>query len=86
MDLKDFTLEELYDEVEIRELAEKAKNKPKPLKKPDLKDLKHVIAEYINGIYNRTYNKDYDDIQYIFEVAVKAIYGNEIFDWINKNI
>lgn len=86
MDIKEFSLEELHDEMVRRETLEKLKNKPQPIEDPDLTGLRSVLAEYINSIYNGTYHEDSDVDHYIYEEAVKCIYGEEIFDWITKNM
>lgn len=86
MDIKDFTPEELQEELNRRDTLEKLANKPQPLEDPDLTGLKSSVTEYINSIYDGTHHEDSDVSHYIFEEALKCIYGEDIFDWIKKNI
>lgn len=85
MDISEFTVEELQEEISRRKEKERLANKPQPLVNPDLIRLKRVVGQYIEEIYNEVYG-DSDISNYIFEEAVKAIYGKKIFNWINKNV
>ena len=86
MDIKDFSPEELQDELNRRDEKEKISNKPQLIENPDLTGLKNTIGEYIDSIFDGTYHEDSDIRHWIFEAAVTAIYGKDVFDWINKNI
>ena len=85
MDIKDFTLEELKNELIRRDEEERRKHKPTQLENPDLTGLRRAVAEYIDSIYNGDHHEDSDDTHYIYEEALKAIYGTNIFYWIRKN-
>jgi len=59
------------------------RNTPKQLENPDFKKLKESCLEYIQEIANSGYIKDDDLDHYIFEDALEAIYGKDIWDFIN---
>lgn len=67
----------------IKNTIEKRKTIPKVVNNPNLNKLISACDEHINTI------KDFgrsckDDKQWIYEEALKAIYGENIFAWINK--
>jgi len=62
--------------------------KPEPVKEPDLTKLKEITSEFINSIIDETCSKEnYAGVaQYcIFVVAMKTIYGDDVFTWIRDN-
>lgn len=61
--------------------------KPEILKESemDLTDLKDTVKGYIDFIDNdKEYFEDNDYGGYIFEAAVMALFGKDVFEWINK--
>lgn len=71
-------------EEEIKKLKERWKNVPKVVSKPDLKGLIDVCKEYIETIkIDGRHMKDGE--HWIFEEALMAIYGRDIFDWVNAH-
>jgi len=48
-------------------------------------ELRRACKSYIDFINSNDYDDD-DHQYYIFEEAMKALYGDNIFDWVNKNI
>lgn len=84
MDLSDkaiFTDELLKKELVRRDIQAKEASKPKPLKSPNLSLLQEACDYYINSLFNKEYSKDAE--YYIYEKALEALYGDNIFDWIN---
>lgn len=85
MDISEFTVEELQEEISQRKEKERLDNKPQQLENPDLTGLRSVLSEYIDSIYDGSYHEDSDINHYICKEAVKAIYGKSVFDWISQN-
>ena len=59
--------------------------RPKPVLNPHLTALVATIEGYLNELEGPD-GVDDDTEHYIFEEAVKALYGPEIFQWINKHL
>ncbi len=59
---------------------------PKPLDVPDFNRLIVEVMEYVKWIESGEYHSDGDQVEYIFEEAVKAVYGDRVFDWVNDVI
>lgn len=76
-----FTDEELEAEMDRREAEREAAKRPKPIENPDFSILLDNCAEYIKQLSaNGYYDDDLKD--YVFEAAVEAIYGRDIWDWV----
>jgi len=52
----------------------------------ELEDLRVVCQEYIDFIWGKDHYEGSDYKHYIFEAAMKAIFGEDIFDIINQKI
>ena len=85
MGLKDFTLEELHDEMVRRETLEKLKNKPQQLENPDLTYLRCILTKYIDDIYDGKHYDVYEVLHFINVITLKAFYGKNVFHWIREN-
>lgn len=59
---------------------------PKPLDVPDFNRLIVEVVEYVKWIESGEYHSDSERVEYIFEEAVKAVYGDRVFDWVNEVI
>jgi len=59
---------------------------PIPINNPDFTDLIDSALEYIEFIDSENYHEDsLDDYkQEIFEIAMEAVFGPKIWDWINE--
>jgi len=57
----------------------------KILNSPDLTKLKNLVKDYVTYCSSDEYHEDNDYGHYIFEEAVTAFYGEEIWDLINQN-
>jgi len=61
-----------------------SKEKPQQLKEINLDKLKRICQEYIDFVDNdEEYYEDNDYDHYIFEQAMKTVFGEDVFDYIN---
>jgi hypothetical protein len=59
--------------------------KPKILETPDISGLMRICQEYMDFVDNdEEYYEDNDYNQYIFEEAMKSLFGEKVFDFINE--
>lgn len=59
--------------------------KPKKLKNIDLSKLIEICESYIEFIDNdKEYTEDNDFDHYIFETALEAIYGDDVWEFVNN--
>ena len=87
MDISKFTKEDLQEELKRRE---EQKNEDKPFPLTDLKSCAWLdwskcqkacevhIQELADG------KVDTDAEHWIYETAMEAVYGKEVWDWVNK--
>ena len=75
---------ELEYEIARRKKAREAGERPRPLANPDLKRLIATTESHIESMETGEYHEDNDDAHYIYEEALKAVYGPKVFEWINK--
>lgn len=82
MDIKYCSLEDLKAELKRRE--DEKKKAPTPLSDPDFLTLQNYIIDCV-----RTASKEGDlskDLEhYVFEAAMEAVYGPNIWKWWNAN-
>lgn len=58
---------------------------PEPLENPDYTNLRDTCKGYLNELHEKGYaNEDYS--HYIFEEAMNAIYGKDVWKFINKKL
>ena len=77
MKLSEITTEELLNELESR------KNQDlEPIPDPNFVTLIDTCLEIVKGVKNG--NSGRDDEFYVFDAAMKAIYGPHFWDWFNK--
>lgn len=77
--------EELKAELARRTAEAKAAEKPQQISNPDLTNLRRNCQEYIDALDRNGYvDEDWDN--YIYEEAMKAIFGKDVFEWINKQL
>ena len=84
--LNKFTDQELYDELRKRQEIEDARRAKKPkLKNPIcIGELVSNCEKYIDKLYKDGWIDDNFPI-YIFEVAMKTVFGKDVIDWIREN-
>jgi hypothetical protein len=82
--IEQLTDEELEAEVERRKLL--ARKAPIRIVTPDFSTLITTVDEFITGLEEdvENYREDDDTEHYIYEAAVEALYGKEIWGWLNK--
>jgi len=77
--LSTYTVEDLLEEVEARK-----QDKPSPLDVYNVITLRQLCVDYIERF--DSYKHDDDIEHYIFEEALKMIYGKDIFNWVNQKL
>lgn len=83
--IEKFTDEQLKDELERRQKKVIESGKPVQLDIPDLTDLRNACQEYIDDIAINHNRVDEDWPHWIYEAAMIALYGENVFRWINEN-
>jgi len=61
-------------------------NKPKQKKNIDWSKVIKLCQKHLDTYGTFDYAEDNDDEIYIFEEAMKAIFGEDVFDYINERI
>lgn len=77
MGIESYTDDELKMELELRRSKKEKRNIPKQLENPNLTLLREMCRDYVESEY-----KDKNFEYYIFETAISAIYGTDIWDYI----
>lgn len=77
MGIESYTDDELKMELELRRSKKEKLNIPKQLENPNLTLLREMCRDYVESEY-----KDKNFEYYIFETAISAIYGTDIWDYI----
>lgn len=81
--MEKFTDAQLRDELERRQKASIEAGKPLQLPSPDLTALCDTCQKYIDDLAaGNPVDEDYD--HWVFEDAMKALYGSGVFEWINQ--
>lgn len=63
--------------------AAKVDARPQPVKEPDLSKLITMTQDYLKGLAENGFTDD-DSKHYIYEEAMMALYGRDVFKWINE--
>lgn len=81
IDLHDVSEADLLAELERKKTIALAS--PKPLQNPDFSTL---VITVTNGVAQAAHkqHEDADFKQYVYEAALKAVYGPDFFKWRNK--
>lgn len=61
-------------------------NTPQPLPNPDFAELIKACKEYIEVLDDEEIHEDSDDNHYIFEAALEAVFGADVWKWINAKV
>ena len=80
--LKQLSASELRELADLKEL--RLKEIPIPREAPDFAKLIQLVTAHINDIAIEGCDHDEDCKQYIYENAVESIYGDRIWEWMNK--
>ena len=84
MDLTALSIEELRAELQRHEDEEKEKAKPRPAEYPDFTNTIVLCQSYIDTIYSEGW-VDRDHKLYIAQSALEAVFGDNVWKWIEKN-
>ena len=79
-DLKSYSDGDLKKELERRE--KERNNVPSPKLNPDFSDVVDAAKSYIVEVQAGVVDDDTE--HYIFEAVMEAVYGEKVWDWINK--
>ena len=80
MDLSQLTTQQLKDELEKRET-----NRPPETKTiVDMRNLRRIVTDYIGYVASPEFHENNEWDHYIYEAAVEAFYGKEVWGWINN--
>ncbi len=78
---------DLYEIANKMREAENLKDKPKPLtwdeQVPNIQVLRNLVDRHIDSLARNVYLKDIRE--HIYEKAVEAFYGEDVWKWINKH-
>lgn len=80
------SIENLEKLLEEKKRAEAEENIPKALPEPDMDRIKAICGNYINYLISEDFHPDNDEEHLLFEEVMKTVFGDDIFDWINKQI
>lgn len=82
--LKMYSTEDLEKVIADRK-AEKAEiEKPTPIEKPDFDRILASAEKHIEYLASDDYCDDNEEEHYIYEDVMEAIYGKDVWDWINN--
>ena len=85
MDLRQCDIEDLIAELERREKEREEKERPKPVANPDWSHVQQLCEENIEHLAAHGYEpKDMD--HYIYEAAIEAVFGKNVWVWINERL
>lgn len=85
MELSEYSAEELQSELKRRnEFVESPVQEPlpQPMNNPSYDLLHTMCVDYVKSVAEDKVDDDHS--HYIFEAAIEAVYGKDIWDWINK--
>ncbi len=78
--LTEATEDELRAEIERRNLAQKQITAPRPVSNPDFSALRSMIIDIVEDTCrDQCWPKD--SKQYIYELAIKTVYGPTFWEW-----
>ncbi len=77
----DYTTEQLEEELKRRNKIEQELSKPIIVDNPQFGSLKKLCSDYIEQA--SLGDVDDDMSEYIFEEAMKCLFGRDVFEWIN---
>lgn len=86
MGLANYTDEQLEKELKRRKEERNKYPKPTPLRNIDWKDVKRLCIRYIEDMGLDEDDVDEDYPIYIYEAAIEAVFGGEVWKWINARL
>lgn len=82
--LRDASEAELLAELERKKKTREAGERPRPLKSLQVQKLIDICDAHIESMETGEYHDDDDSKHYIYEEAMKTVFGPKIFEWMNK--
>ena len=76
-------IDRLQAELEQRRKERELATMPKPVENPDWTEVKKMCQEVIDGLAKEGWY-DEDLKHYIYESAMEAVFGKDVFTWMNK--
>ena len=86
VDLSRATYDELQAEIKKRDKIIKEAEKPKQLDNPNWNLVKSMCQEHINNLNDGLINSNSVFEEYLYEAVLTALYGENVFEWINEQI
>ena len=83
--LEVFDTEQLEAELARRKEEEERRAMPKPLEAQDWERVARYCEGYVNALHSEG-SVHPDHKQYIFEAAMEAAFGREVWKWINAKL
>jgi len=84
MSLNNYSTEDLVRDLEKRK---ELKNiKPPIIDNPDWSNVINLAEEITESIFRRNYHEENDDADFMYEAVMRALYGLNYFEWVNKLI
>jgi len=80
-ELWDYHIDQLKEEIERREALPE---KPEMVIEPCFAKLQKTVKEYIDFVWGNDYHEDNDYMVYVFEEALIAYFGIDIFETISE--
>lgn len=82
--LKSASIAELQAQLELKRKEEAELPMPHPLEKPDFSVIVKMAENYIKDLqFEEFYDEDNDKDHWFYEEAMKAVYGPNIFKYVN---
>jgi hypothetical protein len=78
-----YDTKQLEDELARRKREAEEGAKPKPIESPDWTGVQATCESYVEALFRRGY-VDSDDKQWIFEAAMEAVFGKDVWPWVNS--
>jgi hypothetical protein len=85
MNLREHSIEEMEAEIERRRRKEELESRPKLRESPDFSKLITECSSVLDQIAEDHY-MDEDSKEYIYEAAMAAIFGPDVWKWINARL
>lgn len=83
MNITDFSMEELEEELERRKEAQNSR--PQVKDNPKWAKVIVMAEDIVNRVAAGEYSEDNDDAHYMWEQVMETLYGEDFFEWFNKN-
>jgi len=83
MNLSNVPEEDLLNELEKRKKAKELKDEIKPLENPNFDRVISMAKNHVHEVLDQSV-EEYDNDHWFFEEVMKAVYGDNIFDKLNK--